>query len=114
MTATDIRNANFDQLRDTLEEKLREVYEAFACHGPCTTRQLADAARMDILSVRPRATDLLHLGLLAVSGSVVGPSGRKEGRYEATTPEEWQRWRQQNFPTDSQLQMGLNAGALTA
>ena len=114
MDSTQIRNANFAQLRDGLEEKLREVYEAFAVHGPCTTRQLADAARMDILSVRPRATDLLHLGLLAISGSVVGPSGRKEGIYEATTPDEWQRWQRQNFPADSQLQMGLNSGALTA
>lgn len=108
-----LRDANFESLRDSLEEKLREVYHAFVAFGPCTTRQLADAARMNILSVRPRTTDLLRVGLLALSGEVKGPSGRKEGVYEATTPAEWAHWQGEQFG-GAQIEMGLKAGALTA
>lgn len=113
MTATDIRNANFEQLRDSLEERRREVYEAFVCHGPCTTRQLADAARMDILSVRPRASELVDIGLLVITGFDTS-RGKREGIYRATDLNEWRAWHAQQFPVGEQIQMGLNQGALTA
>ena len=114
MTPATLRDANFDRLRDSLELRLRAVYLAFVAHGPCTTRRCAEAAGLDILSVRPRAHDLCRLGLLACTGRATGRSGKHEGIYEATTPDEWARWQATNFPTDSQVQMGLNsAGALT-
>lgn len=114
MTPDQIRNANFEGLRAALDDRRREVYEAFVELGPCTTRQLADGARLDILSVRPRASELLELGLLSIAGHIIGPTGKREGVYEATAPEEWRKWHQQQFPTGAQIQMGLNAvGALT-
>lgn len=113
MTTTDIRDTNFEHLRDTLELKLREVYEAFASVGPCTTRQLADAAKIDILTVRPRAHDLCEIGLLRLTGHSKS-RGRREGIYEAVTPDEWRAWHSKLFSTGAQMQMGLNQqGALT-
>lgn len=113
MKAVEIRDANFEQLRGGLREKLRRVYEAFAAAGPCTTRQLAEATGMDILSVRPRATDLERLGLLALRGAVTGPGGRREGLWAVTTRAEWEAWRRREYPTDSQLPLGFHSGTHT-
>lgn len=112
MTATDIRNANFETLRDSLAERRRDVYRAFVQFGPCTTLALADKSGIGLLTLRPRATELLELGLLCVAGEE-HIEGKRHGVYAATDRATWLAWREKNFPKDGQLQMGLNQGALT-
>ncbi len=45
-------------------------------HGPCTTRALAAVCAADILTVRPRVTELIQLGFVqAVPGQAQGHEG---------------------------------------
>jgi predicted transcriptional regulator len=99
---TALRDHNFDSLRATLDERRRGVLYALAQHGPCTTRQLALSARMDILSIRPRVTELKDLGLITYVGREAG-----EGVYAVTPQAEWQRWHaaQVEERTSGQLQL---------
>lgn len=62
MTAADIRNLNWEQLRGHLDGLRARVYAALQVHGPCTTRELAAKIPLDLLSVRPRVTELIELG----------------------------------------------------
>lgn len=87
MTSTDIRNENFHHLRSQLVEKCATVLRELAVHGPCTTRQLAQLSGRDILSVRPRITDLKDLGLVVLSGREGG-----EGIYAVASQSEWEQW----------------------
>lgn len=66
------------------------MFTAWAVYGPGTTRQVSEAAGIDILMFRPRTTELLQMGLLKIAGS--GSSG-KEGVYRLATEEEWEDWR---------------------
>jgi hypothetical protein len=90
MRPTDFRNATFERLRADLNRRCESVYAAWQAHGPGTTRNVAGAAGIDILSFRPRTTDLIALGLLVVAGAV--PGGH-EGIYRLATPAEWEAWR---------------------
>lgn len=112
MTPEQIRNATFESLRESLADRLRDTYRAFVDHGPGTTFQISERSGMGLLTLRPRATDLLQLGLLDLAGHTV-ENGKKCGIYYAVTPATWLDWRRQNFPTEAQTQMGLNQGALT-
>lgn len=67
LTPADFRNATFDSIRAGLHERRRVVYEAWLAHGPGTTRLVADRAGLDILSFRPRSTELFQMGLLTLS-----------------------------------------------
>lgn len=113
MTATEIRNTNFEKLRASLAERMQDVYRAFTDHGPCTTAELAERAGISILTLRPRTTDLLQLGLLGIAGEKI-EHGKKCGVYAVTDRVTWLKWRETNFPGDGQLQMGLHQGALTS
>lgn len=112
MTATEIRNTNFNALRDSLAERRRDVYRAFADHGPCTTFELSEKCGIGLLSLRPRACELAALGLLCEAGDRI-ENGKHATVYAVTDRATWLAWREQNFPPDGQLQMGLNQGALT-
>jgi hypothetical protein len=70
-----------------LANRLAAVYTAWLAHGPSTTRRLAEASGIDILNVRPRTTDLVHMGLVRLCGSAGG-----EGIYAACTRDEWEQW----------------------
>ena len=59
MTSTDIRNANFETLRESLSDRMEDVYGAFAKFGPCTTIALAEQSGIGLLTERPRT----HCGL---------------------------------------------------
>jgi len=87
MTAKEIRDQNFTSLRATLDERRREVLFALAQHDPCTTRQLALLSHRDVLSVRPRITELKDLGLVVLDGRDAG-----EGIYRCADQDEWQTW----------------------
>lgn len=60
----DFRNATWEQIREQLVDMRERVYDALARYGPCTTRCLAEKSGIDILSVRPRVTELYQLKLV--------------------------------------------------
>ena len=85
MTPIDYRNETFEMVKERglVRERLA-VYQAFAKHGPGTTRAIARASGIDILNLRPRATELYQLGFLKLLGDAAG----NEGIYRALTIEE--------------------------
>lgn len=58
------------------------VYEALLEHGPCTTRELAASCSIDLLTVRPRMTELLQCGFVV---EVAEERNGHEGIYRALT-----------------------------
>jgi hypothetical protein len=64
MNAVDFRSMTFAGLRARIAGDRARVYDAFLCWGPGTTREVSDKARIDILTLRPRATELLQLGAI--------------------------------------------------
>ena len=112
MIATDLRNTNFETLRESLAERRAEIYQAVGQHGPGTTRLLAQRSGIDLLTLRPRVTELEQLGLVACVDRIV-IDGIAHGVYAVTAPEDWSAWRDSVYPVEGQLQMGLHSGALT-
>lgn len=82
-----IRDENYTHLRGGLNDRRRAVLIALAVHGPCTTRELAERSHTDILSVRPRITELFDVQLVMLVGRQHG-----EGVYRVSTEEEWCAW----------------------
>jgi hypothetical protein len=78
MNASLIRDLNFEQLKDRLSGLRQAVHSALQLFGPCTTRVLAHKAGLDILTVRPRVTELVELGFAECTGRNDG-----EGVYRA-------------------------------
>lgn len=72
--------ATFAELKGRLIHLRLSVYEALLEHGPCTTRELAKACHIDILTVRPRMTELVQLGF-----AVCLDGEDREGVYKACT-----------------------------
>lgn len=62
MSTTDWRNRAWTEIVGRLADDRLAVYNALSVWGPCTTRQLAKLMQMDILSVRPRVTELCQMG----------------------------------------------------
>ncbi len=87
MKPIDLRNATWSEIRGRLHDLRLSAYEAYLNHGPGTTREVARASGMDLLTLRPRTTELLQLGFLVL----VNPTGDhrpKEGTYRALTEAE--------------------------
>lgn len=86
MSPIDYRTATFDLIKDSLAGKRRLVYDALRTLGPQTTRALAQLAHMDLLTVRPRITELIDLGLveLVQEGLELEAGGLRE---ESSSPE---------------------------
>lgn len=76
----------FSELKRQLVSLRLSVYEALLEHGPCTTRELARECGIDLLTVRPRMTDLVQLGF----AECIDTQGH-EGRYRALTLTEDER-----------------------
>lgn len=70
----------FRELQGRLISLRLSVYEALLEHGPCTTRELSKASNIDLLTVRPRVTELVQLGF-----AICLDEGGHEGRYQALT-----------------------------
>jgi len=85
MKAIDFRNQTFEDLRPLLDHIRATVHHAWLAHGPGTTRDVADKADLDILTFRPRSTELYQLGLLELTGK----EGH-QGVYRARTIAEWE------------------------
>lgn len=86
MKPTDIRNLNWSQLHERVSGLRAAVLEALRMAGPCTTRQLAAKSGIDLLTVRPRITELEQLGFVECIG------GGTEGVYRARSHDELLRW----------------------
>ena len=85
MKPIDFRNETFDQIRERLNEDRQQVHNAWLAQGPGTTRDVAAKAQIDLLSFRPRSTELYQLGLL----ELVDKDGH-QGVYRARTLEQWE------------------------
>ena len=85
MKPVDYRNDSWSDLQARVAGLRLTVYEALLQHGPCTTRELARRSGVDILTVRPRVTELFQLGwVVVVDAAAVG----HEGAYRALTEAE--------------------------
>lgn len=80
MIPADYRNLTFAEIQGRITGKRLDVLNALRTHGAATTRGLAEAMRMDLLSVRPRLTELYQLGFVRL----LEREGH-EGTYEALT-----------------------------
>lgn len=103
MKAIDFRNATFESIRKDLEGLRLQVYEAWMKHGPCTTRQLAQHCGIDLLTVRPRTTELVQLGLLEPCEARPENIDPHEGVYRPTLREQWNQFREHFVSKQLQL-----------
>lgn len=87
MKPIDHRNITWAEVREQLAGRRLAVYAELARLGPCTTRELAQRSGMDILTVRPRITELVQLGFAVLVPPVDPEKPGHEGTYE-TVPEE--------------------------
>jgi hypothetical protein len=78
MKPIDLRNATWNEVREQLAGRMLVVYEAWQKHGPGTTREIAERSGLDLLTVRPRTTELYQLNFVALLGC-----DHKEGIYAA-------------------------------
>ncbi len=80
-TAADIRNEQHAATRASHEERRAQVLAALAAAAvPLSTRDLAARMGWDVLSVRPRVTELYQSGRVVLDGK--GPDG---GLYRVAT-----------------------------
>jgi hypothetical protein len=80
MKPIDYRNETWEQVNERVDALRAVVYRAFQIHGACTTRQLAHLSGIDILTLRPRVTELYQLGLVELANPETGGG---EGVYQA-------------------------------
>lgn len=85
MTPIDYRNGTFAHIQARLHGDRASVLEALQMHGPATTRDLAKAMGADVLSVRPRVTELVQLGMAALVEPADPQAPKREGVYRALT-----------------------------
>jgi hypothetical protein len=98
MIPIDYRNDKFDSVRKRLSAMRERVYNAWLQHGPGSTRTVAKLAGIDILTFRPRSTELYQIGALELmdcpkAGSDIGcgdVSTGREGIYRARSITRWQ------------------------
>lgn len=106
MTSIDVRNATFQQITASLDRVRLAVYQAWVQFGPGTTRAVAEKSGIDLLTFRPRSTELQQIGLLIFSGiAQKNVKGRRssEGFYRAATTEEWNQWQAEKVNRQLQL-----------
>lgn len=66
MKPADYRNDTWDSLQLRVNHLRRMALEAWRAFGPGTTREVAERAKLDILSFRPRTTELCQLGFVVL------------------------------------------------
>jgi len=99
MKPVDLRNANFASLRNDLESGRKAVYAAWITYGPGTTREVATKSGIDLLTLRPRTTDLCDLGLVELDSHARG----HEGIYRAVSQDRWEAWHRDSLSSQMQL-----------
>lgn len=61
MKTIDYRNESWAAVQFRVVGLRLDVWRALLRHGPCTTRELAERSGLDLLTVRPRVTELCQL-----------------------------------------------------
>jgi alkylhydroperoxidase/carboxymuconolactone decarboxylase family protein YurZ len=88
MIPVNLRAETWANIQQRLIEGRMQVYSLYQRFGPCTTRELSERGGEDlsIFTIRPRTTELIQLGLVAMVG-------RKDcqGVYAAIPMEEAER-----------------------
>lgn len=92
MKPIDFRNETFGQLRDRLTDLRLAVLQAWQAHGPATTRQVATRCGIDLLTFRPRTTELYQMGAVVLVDEAEPTGDAHEGVYRARTMAEWEAW----------------------
>lgn len=87
MKPIDFRNETFEQVRERIQGELEAVQLAFAQHGPGTTREVSGRSGISLLTLRPRTTELVQIGALALVGKM-----KHEGIYAAVRTEVHRTW----------------------
>lgn len=67
MKPADYRNETWESLQSRMKDSLRAVLAAWRTHGPGTTREVAARSGIDLLTFRPRTTDLQQLGFVTLA-----------------------------------------------
>lgn len=88
MKPIDFRNETYRDLQDRLQGMRLAALRAWQLYGPGTTREIAAKARIDILTFRPRTTELCQLGLVELVEGQEGSEGH-EGQYRALSDDEY-------------------------
>jgi hypothetical protein len=89
MKPIDFRNATWADLQGRLSRQRASAYGAWILQGPGTTAEVARKSGISILTLRPRTTELIQLGLICLADAQ--PRSR-EGVYRIRTAEEIGRW----------------------
>jgi hypothetical protein len=66
MNPIDYRNETWESVRARVSGLRQKVYDAYMAYGPATTRELSQRSGIDLLTLRPRTTELTQLGLCDV------------------------------------------------
>lgn len=114
MKSIDYRNLTWDSIQETLTGLRLQVLDAWRAHGPATTRELSRVSGIDILTLRPRTTELLDLGLLElVQANEERTCRQQEGVYRARTVEAVRHWLEckRHEPAQRDLDLRLEGGA---
>lgn len=102
-TAADIRNELHAAQRANNDERRAQVLAALASIAiPVSTRQLAEHMKWDVLSVRPRVTELYQSGRVVLDGK--GPDG---GLYRVATVAEVVDFERRHRPDGGEVQAEL-------
>lgn len=102
MKPVDLRNANFRELQRNLSAIRSAVLNAWMQYGPETTRVVSERAAMDILTFRPRTTELFQMGLLRMVETL-----DHEGIYQVRSIPEWEAWRREQLAIADSGQLQL-------
>ena len=86
MNTLDIKLDNWNAIADQLTDRRLAVWRALIHRGESTSRNLAYYMDADVLTIRPRLTELLQLGFVVLTGK----QGH-EGTYRACSQEEARR-----------------------
>jgi hypothetical protein len=100
-------NQTFEDLKSSLNEIRQRVHSAWLAHGPGTTREVAAAAGIDLLTFRPRTTELFHLGLIELLENVrLNEGNNHQGVYRARSMEQWEKFvAAKRIPANPQLSL---------
>ena len=85
ITPEQVRNWTWEEVQTAVTGTRQRVFAALKAGGPQTTSQLAAATGINLLTVRPRMTELYDLGVVRLAGRE--PNGT-QGIYEAVPEHE--------------------------
>lgn len=70
MDPIDYRNTTFAELKEKLTSLRALTYAAWIQHGPCTTEELAARSGLNLLTLRPRTTELYQMGFVELASDI--------------------------------------------